>query len=79
MSTTVLDNARSPKNQSIVRTLTELKIILSNEIRWSGVRLMIDRFLCIHHELSQLAQTSNTFELGDKDVRDIKTIWKRLI
>ena len=61
----VMNNARTLKNQGILRTLTELKVILHNETRWSEVRLMIDRFLCIHRELSRIAEISKTFALND--------------
>ena len=61
----VMNNARTLKNQGILRTLTELKVILPYETRWSGVRLMIDWFLRIRRELSRMAEISEIFALND--------------
>ena len=60
----VMNNATTLRNQGFLRRLTELKVILFNETRWSEVRLMIDRFLCIHRELSRMAEISEEFTLN---------------
>ena len=61
----VMNNARTLKNQGILRTLSELKVILPYETRWSGVWLMIDRFLRIRRELSRMVEISERFALND--------------
>ena len=49
--TGVMKDAKTLKNTAELSSFTHLKPIINNETRWSGIRLMLDRFIEIRTEL----------------------------
>ena len=53
--TSVMKQAKTLKNTAKLQKFTMLTPILNNKTRWSGIRLMLDQFICIRTELIAVA------------------------
>ena len=58
--TEVMKKAKTLKNSAKLAEFTHLKPLLNNETRWSGVRIMIDRFIRIREALLRTAHSEGT-------------------